>query len=124
MELCRPAAGDRISVQPSQGIAALITLVFTLLFELIRLYTWVLVISCVFSFLYGFGVLDPRNRIVWNIGSFLNRLTEPVLQPIRRILPAMGNMDFSPLVLLLLIQYLLTPLLRQLYFALIIGGIP
>ncbi|MBB2189369.1 YggT family protein [Gluconacetobacter azotocaptans] len=102
----------------------MITLVFTLLFELIRLYTWVLVISCVFSFLYGFGVLDPRNRIVWNIGSFLNRLTEPVLQPIRRILPAMGNMDFSPLVLLLLIQYLLTPLLRQLYFALIIGGIP
>ncbi|MBB2201987.1 YggT family protein [Gluconacetobacter tumulisoli] len=102
----------------------MITLVFTLLFELIRLYTWVLVISCVFSFLYGFGVLDPRNRIVWNIGNFLNRLTEPALQPIRRILPAMGNMDFSPLVLLLLIQYVLTPLLRQLYFALIIGGVP
>ncbi|GBQ82428.1 hypothetical protein AA13595_0926 [Gluconacetobacter johannae DSM 13595] len=102
----------------------MITLVFTLLFELIRLYTWVLVISCVFSFLYGFGVLDTRNRIVWNIGAFLNRLTEPVLQPIRRILPAMGNMDFSPLVLLLLIQYLLTPLLRQLYYALIVGGVP
>jgi YggT family protein len=100
------------------GIVTLLTLVFSLLFDAIRLYTWVVILSCVFSFLYGFGVLDTRNRMVWSIGRFLNRLTEPVLRPIRNILPVMGNMDFSPLVLLLLIQYVLTPLMRQLYYAL------
>ncbi|NVN12767.1 MULTISPECIES: YggT family protein [Nguyenibacter] len=96
----------------------MLQLVFTLLLEAVRLYTWVLVISCVFSFLYAFGVLDTRNHTVWAIGNFLNRLTEPALRPLRRILPVVGNMDFSPLVLLLLIQYVLTPLIRQLYYTL------
>ncbi|GBQ27088.1 YggT family protein [Gluconacetobacter sacchari] len=96
----------------------MLTLIFGLLFNIIRLYTWVVILSCVFSFLYAFGVLDTRNQIVWSIGRFLDRLTEPALRPIRRILPVTGNMDFSPLVLLLLIQYLLTPLVRQLYYTL------
>ncbi|ACI51677.1 protein of unknown function YGGT [Gluconacetobacter diazotrophicus PA1 5] len=100
----------------------MLTLVFSLLLQAIRLYTWVIILSCVFSFLYGFGVLDTRNPIVWNIGRFLNRLTEPVLRPIRNILPVMGNMDFSPLVLLLLIQYVLIPLVRQLYYTLVFNA--
>ena len=99
------------------GIITLLTLIFSLLLNIIRLYTWVVIISCVFSFLYAFGVLDTRSQMVWSIGRFLNRLTEPALRPIRSILPATGNMDFSPLVLLLLIQYLLTPLVRQLYYS-------
>lgn len=100
----------------------MLTLIFGLLLNLLSLYTWVVILSCVFSFLYAFGVLDTRNQIVWSIGRFLDRLTEPVLRPIRSILPATGNMDFSPLVLLLLIRYVLTPLLRQLYYTLAVGS--
>jgi YggT family protein len=52
----------------------------------------------------GFGVVDTRNRLVWSIGDFLYRATEPALRPIRNILPNFGSIDISPLVLLLLLQ--------------------
>ncbi|AZV39127.1 YggT family protein [Komagataeibacter xylinus] len=84
---------------------------FELLAELIQLYTYVVLVSCLFSFLLAFGILDQRNPIVWKIGNFLYRMTEPVLRPIRSVLPNFGNMDFSPLVLILLIQYLGMPIL-------------
>jgi YggT family protein len=95
---------------------------FQLIFLLIRLFSWALILSCVFSMLFAFGVLDTRNRMVWTVGNFLNRVTEPVLAPVRRILPTFGNIDLSPLVVLLLIQYVLYPLLFQLYLQLANGG--
>ena len=95
---------------------------FQLVFLLIKLFSWALILSCVFSLLFAFGVLDTRNRMVWNIGNFLNRVTDPVLAPVRRILPNFGNMDLSPLVVLLLIQYVLSPLLLELYARLASGG--
>ena len=88
---------------------------FQLIFLLIRLFSWALILSCVFSMLFAFGVLDTRNRMVWNVGNFLNRITEPVLAPVRRVIPLFGNMDLSPLVVLLLIHYVLSPLLAELY---------
>ena len=54
--------------------------------------------------LASFGVLDTRNRIVWMIGDFLYRVTEPALRPIRNFMPNFGNIDLSPLILLLLLQ--------------------
>ena len=95
---------------------------FRLIFLLLNLFTWALILSCVFSMLFAFGVLDTRNRFVWNVGSFLNRLTEPVLAPVRRFLPNFGNIDLSPLVVLLLIQYVVSPLLSELQIRLIYGG--
>jgi YggT family protein len=77
---------------------------FWLLDELLSLYMWAVILSAVFSILTSFGVLDTRNRIVWTIGDFLYRLTEPALRPIRNMLPSLGNIDLSPLVLLLLLQ--------------------
>ncbi len=50
------------------------------------------------------GVLDTRNRIVWTIGDFLYRITEPALRPIRNLLPNFGGIDISPLILILLLQ--------------------
>jgi len=91
---------------------------YQLLALLIQLFSWALILSCVFSMLFAFGVLDTRNRMVWNVGNFLNRITEPVLAPVRRIIPAFGNMDLSPLVVLLLIRYVLSPLLFQIYIQL------
>lgn len=74
------------------------------------LYGWVLIASIVFSWLYGFGVVNPRNPAVGAIGDVLARLTEPVLRPIRRFLPNFGGLDLSPLVVFLAIflirQYL------------------
>ncbi len=89
----------------------MITAIFALLYLLIRLYVLVLLVSCVFSLLYAFNVLDGRNRLVRGVGEFLYRATDPVLAPVRRILPQFGNVDLSPLVVLLVLQYLLVPLL-------------
>ena len=89
----------------------MITAIFALLYLLIRLYVLVLLISCVFSLLYAFNVLDGRNRLVRGVGEFLYRATDPVLAPVRRILPQFGSVDLSPLVVLLVLQYLLVPLL-------------
>jgi YggT family protein len=82
----------------------MISTLFWLLDELLSLYIWAVILAAIFSMLASFGVLDTRNRIVWTIGDFLYRLTEPALRPIRNFLPSFGNIDLSPLVLLLLLQ--------------------
>jgi YggT family protein len=82
----------------------MISTLFWLVDELLGLYIWAVILAAVFSMLASFGVLDTRNRIVWMIGDFLYRVTEPALRPIRNILPNFGNIDLSPLVLLLLLQ--------------------
>ena len=70
---------------------------------ILQLYTWVVILSAIFSWLYAFNVVNPRNQFVSMIGRMLYQLTEPVLRPIRRFIPAMGGLDLSPVVLLLLI---------------------
>jgi YggT family protein len=77
---------------------------FWLIDRLISLYTWAVILAAVFSMLASFGVLDTRNRFVWTVGDFLYRITEPALRPIRNILPNLGNIDISPLILILLLQ--------------------
>jgi YggT family protein len=84
----------------------MIDIVFWLLGEVLYWYTIVVIAAAVFSMLAGFGVVDTRNRLVWSIGDFLYRATEPALRPIRNILPNFGSIDLSPLVLLLLLQAL------------------
>jgi YggT family protein len=71
---------------------------------LLTIYFWIVIGAAVFSLLTAFGVLDTRNRVVWTIGDFLYRATEPALRPIRNLLPNLRGIDFSPLILLLLIQ--------------------
>lgn len=77
---------------------------FWLISQIIRLYTWAVILAAVFSILAAFGILDTRNRVVWTIGDFLDRLTEPALRPIRRFLPNLGGIDVSPLILILLLE--------------------
>ena len=92
---------------------------FMVLTRILEIYCWILLISCIFVNLYAFGILDSRNQLVWKIGMFLERLTEPVLAPVRRLLPTPGGVDFSPMVVLLGIQYVLQPLLANVFSALI-----
>ena len=75
----------------------MISALFELLYYVINLFKWAVILAAVFSMLAAFGVLDTRNRIVWTIGDFLYRVTEPVLRPIRNILPNFGGIDLSPL---------------------------
>ncbi|SUE42922.1 YggT family protein [Roseomonas gilardii] len=79
---------------------------FWLVDQIIGIYIWVLIAAAVFSMLTAFGVLDTRNRLVWTIGDFLYRITEPALAPIRRFLPNLGGIDVSPVILILALQAL------------------
>ena len=67
----------------------------------IRLYTWVVVLSVILSWLVAFRVINTNNRVVYLAGDLLYRLTEPALGRIRRYLPDLGGIDLSPLVLIL-----------------------
>lgn len=69
------------------------------------IYTWLIIASAIFSWLYAFNVVNSRNQFVGMIGEFLYRVTEPALRPIRRILPDLGGIDISPIVLLLIIFF-------------------
>ena len=90
----------------------MITILFNVLDQLLNILWWLVILAAVFSTLVSFGVLDTRNRIVWTIGDFLYRITEPVLRPIRNRLPNFGGIDLSPLVVLLLIVVLRQVLFR------------
>jgi YggT family protein len=100
----------------------LIPNVFYLLDKIISLAIWAIILAAVFSMLSSFGVLDTRNRIVWSIGDFLYRVTEPILRPVRKILPSFGNIDLSPLVVILLLEYVARPILYTILRGLMTGN--
>lgn len=81
----------------------------------LHLYWWVIIASAVFSWLYAFGVVNPRNQVVNTIGRFLYQLTEPVLRPIRRYVPNFGGLDVSPLILLLILFLIERVILYYIY---------
>ncbi len=93
----------------------MITALYQLINAVIGLFIWALIIQAVFSILASFGVLDSRNRFVWTVGDFLYRVTDPVLRPVRNVLPVFGTVDLSPLVVILGLQYIVRPLLDTLY---------
>ena len=72
----------------------------------IQAYIWVLIASAILSWLVAFDVVNRRNPFVTKVGLFLYRVSEPVLRPIRRVLPLIGGVDLSPLVLILLLMFL------------------
>lgn len=87
--------------------------VVLILLQILSLVTWVIIIQAVLSWLVVFKVLDIRNSVVGGIWGGLQRLTEPVYRPIRNLLPPMSGLDITPLIVILLIQFLIYVL--QLY---------
>lgn len=77
-----------------------------LLDQIVWLLIVVLIVSAVMSWLIAFNVLNTRNQAVYAIWDTLNRVTEPLLAPIRRILPNLGGVDISPIILILGLQFL------------------
>lgn len=112
-----------LSTQPGAYLETyrMIDILFWLLSEVLYWYMIIVIAAAVFSMLAGFGIVDTRNRLVWSIGDFLYRATEPALRPIRNILPNFGSIDLSPLVLLLLLQAL-SMLLGKIHAALLFGS--
>jgi len=94
---------------------------FWLIGEVIHLMILAIIISAVLSTLISFGIVDGRNNIVYQIDYFFRRVTDPVLNPIRRMLPMFGGVDLSPLVAILLLQAL-TILLSDIYAHLLLSG--
>ncbi|MDD2878508.1 MAG: YggT family protein [Acidiphilium sp.] len=91
--------------------------------ELIQLYIYVMIAAAIFSWLLAFGLLDTRNRIVYRIEDFLIRATEPVLAPLRRVIPTMGGIDISFIIAFLLLELLHNFLVPDLYAHLAMAGI-
>lgn len=77
-----------------------------LLDQIVWLAIVVLIVSAVMSWLIAFNVLNTRNQFVYAVWETLGRITEPMLKPIRRILPSFGGIDISPVVLIIGLQFI------------------
>lgn len=77
-----------------------------LITTIIDLYIWILIASAVLSWLVIFNVVNTRNQIVHSVGDFLYRVTEPALRPIRGIMPNLGGIDISPVILIIGLLFL------------------
>ena len=74
--------------------------------NIVTLYIWVLIINVIISWLIAFNILNTQNRFVYSILELTHRLTDPILNKIRRFLPNLGSLDISPIILLLLIWFI------------------
>jgi YggT family protein len=79
------------------------------------LYIWLLIAAAVLSWLVAFNVVNARNHFVAMVGDFLYRITEPLLWPIRNMLPSLGGIDVSPEVLILIIILIKDVIVRYIY---------
>lgn len=82
------------------------------------LFMILLIGSIILSWLISFKIVNPYNPVVGSLWRMTSMLTEPVLRPIRSILPPLGGLDFSPLVAILLVQFIQGWLLPQVMIAL------
>jgi YggT family protein len=69
------------------------------------MYVIVVIAAVVLTWLVQFGVVNTRNRFVYLLGDFLHRITEPALRPIRNLMPNLGGIDISPIVLILILEF-------------------
>ena len=91
---------------------AILVPMLNLILTVVDLYVWVVIIAVALSWLVSFKVLNTSNRFVYMVGDFTYRVTEPALRPIRNVLPNLGGVDISPIVLILLLIFLKDVLVR------------
>ncbi|HVO01599.1 MAG TPA: YggT family protein [Candidatus Cybelea sp.] len=89
---------------------------YHLINAVVDIFIFILIVQVVMSWLIAFNVVNTRNRFVYMVGDMAYKATEPVLRPIRRILPNMGGVDFSPLVAILLIYFIRDLLFQYVIF--------
>ncbi len=80
--------------------------IFYLALQILKIYSYVVIANVVISWLIAFNILNTQNRFVYSVLELTYRLTEPILNKIRRFLPNLGSLDISPVILLLLIWFI------------------
>ena len=92
--------------------------IYLLVYELLNIYKYIVIANVIISWLVAFNILNTQNRFVYSILELSYRLTDPILNKIRRFLPNLGSLDISPIILLLLIWFI--EMCMKLYIAPII----
>ena len=92
--------------------------IFYLALQVLKIYSYVVIVNVLISWLVAFNVLNTQNRFVYSFLELTYRLTDPILNKIRRFLPNLGTLDISPIILLLLIWFI--EMCMKLYIAPII----
>lgn len=92
--------------------------IIQILLYLLTILWWIIIIQAVLSWLIAFNVINTHNDFVRNVWTTLERITDPIYRPIRRILPDFGALDLSPIVVLVLIQVLDIALRNQITYSL------
>ena len=80
--------------------------IFYLVLQILKLYSYVVIANVIVSCLIAFNVLNTQNRFVYSLLELTYRLTDPILNKIRRFIPNLGSLDISPVILLLLIWFI------------------
>ena len=80
--------------------------IFYLVLQILKIYSYVVIANVIISWLIAFNILNTSNRFVYSVLDFTYRLTDPILNKIRRFLPNLGAFDISPIILLLLIWFI------------------
>ncbi|HEX7924579.1 MAG TPA: YggT family protein [Bradyrhizobium sp.] len=94
--------------------------VLEIILLILELYVYILIGSAILSWLIAFNVVNTRNQFVAAVAEFLYRVTEPLLRPIRNVMPNLGGLDISPIILILII-YLIQKLIVYNVMPLVIG---
>jgi YggT family protein len=93
---------------------------------LLSLVVWIVVVYVIVTWLVSFDIVNLRNRLVYRLSHLLEAMALPLLRPFRRFLPSFGGLDFSPIILIILIEglkmYIIPPLFAWLH-GLVGGGV-
>ena len=73
---------------------------------ILTLVWWIFLIMIIMSWLISFNIINTRNQFVATVWRIINQITEPILRPIRRVLPAMGGLDLSPIIVFVILFFL------------------
>ena len=97
--------------------------VLDIILLILQLYWWVVLAMIIMSWLISFNVINTRNQFVEAVWRVLNQLTEPVLRPIRRVLPNLSGLDLSPIVLFIILFFIERVNIYYIYPAVARGGL-
>ena len=96
-------------------MAALITFVLLAIHYLIQAVIWLVIANAIVSWLIAFDVINMRNRMAAQVVHFLDRITRPLLRPFRRVIPPLGGIDITPVLLIVVLEATDQVLLPALY---------
>jgi YggT family protein len=92
--------------RPNPRVKPAMRAVLDIVLIVLDLYVWLLIASAILSWLIAFNVVNTRNQFVAAVAEFLYRITEPLLAPIRSVMPNLGGLDISPIILILIIMFI------------------